>query len=129
VTVRALRLGFTVMPGFTFVQGFTFVRGFTFVPARLWPAVPLVRGLVVCVELVGDVLLGFHQVLLEFLFGVPAAPGGIPQFPGGLGSARIKVGGPGPAGLLGGGYVRTPFFGASSFGVRGSLAIVRRRWP
>lgn len=117
------------MRGFTTVQGLTVVPGFTVVPAGLRPAFPLVRGLVVLMELVGDVVPRFHQVLLEFLFGVPAAPGSVPQLPGALGSAWIKVGGAGPARLLGGGYIRTPFFGASSFGVGGSLPVVGRRWP
>ena len=35
---------------------------------------------VVLMELVGDVVLGLHQVLLEFLLGIPAPTCGVPQF-------------------------------------------------
>ncbi|MDQ0770860.1 hypothetical protein QF031_003609 [Pseudarthrobacter defluvii] len=47
----------------------------------------------VLVELVGNVVLRFHEVLLELFFGIPAPPCGVPQLPGRLRSMGIKVGG------------------------------------
>lgn len=44
------------------------------------------------VELVGDVVLRLHQVLLEFLLGLPATPRRVPEFPGRLRAGRIQVG-------------------------------------
>ncbi|KRE86284.1 hypothetical protein ASG86_19885 [Arthrobacter sp. Soil764] len=46
--------------------------------ARLFMALLFVA--VVLMELVGDVVLGLHQVLLEFLLGIPAPACGVPQF-------------------------------------------------
>lgn len=45
----------------------------------------------VVVELVGDVVLGFHQVLLELLLGIATAAGRIPHLPGGFRAPRIQV--------------------------------------
>lgn len=55
-----------------------------FVPPVLRSSVPvaLVSVAGVFMEFVWNVVLRFQQVLLEFLFRVPAPPGGVPQFPG-----------------------------------------------
>lgn len=37
------------------------------------------------------VLLGFHQVLLQLFFGIPAAARRVTQFPGGFGSVWIQI--------------------------------------
>jgi hypothetical protein len=43
------------------------------------------------VALIGDVVFGFIEVLLQLFLRVTAPPGRIPQFPGGLRTTGVKV--------------------------------------
>jgi hypothetical protein len=79
------------------------------------------------VELVGDVVLGLHQVLLEFLLGIPAPPRGVPQFTRSFGASGVQVGGPQLPGLLCGGHCSATRFG--SLPVLGALAFLRLNRP
>lgn len=80
---------------------------------------------VVLMELVGNVILRFHQVLLEFLFGVPAPPCRVPQLPGRLRTTGIQVGGALPSCLLCRRHPRSCIFPGVPAGILAALAVLR----
>ncbi|MFC4398332.1 hypothetical protein [Arthrobacter sedimenti] len=84
---------------------------------------------VVLVELVGNVILRFHQVLLEFFFGITAPPCRVPQLPGRLRTPGIQVGGPLLSCLLCRRHPGALFFPGVPAGVLGALAVLRLNRP
>ncbi|TQJ58621.1 hypothetical protein FBY30_0856 [Arthrobacter sp. SLBN-83] len=84
---------------------------------------------VVLMELVGNVFLRFHQVLLEFFFSIPAPPCRVPQLPGRLRTPGIQVGSPLLSCLLSRRHPGAPFFPGVPAGVLGALAVLRLNRP
>lgn len=114
VLVLHLTLFITVL----FMTGVFMAR----VPMSFMPVVLLM-------ELVGNVILRFHQVLLEFFFGIAAPPCRVPQLPGRLRTPGIKVGGPMLSRLLRRRHSGALFFPGVPAGILGALAVLRLKRP